>query len=287
MGISLSLSMTEYFWLCLTAAIAGGINALAGGGTLLTFPALIGALQPRYDKVMAGAMANGTSTVALVPASLGSAWAFRSELYELRRVLIWLLPPSVIGGVIGAYLVTRWPGVFGTLVPWLILTAALLFLLQPLLVPRKSQVVAINGGRVEPTHGLDGVTPVGLASMTGLQLLIAIYGGYFGAGIGILMLSGLGLMGLTNIHQMNGLKSVLGTAINGVAVIVFILEGKVVWPFALAMMATSLVGGYLAAHYGRQIPARYVRWFVVVVGFLLASYFFADGYLISPGVGQK
>ncbi|MDX1948824.1 MAG: sulfite exporter TauE/SafE family protein, partial [Pirellulaceae bacterium] len=126
----------------------------------------------------------------------------------------------------------------------------------------------------EETNELASVAPRSLVGMIGLQFLIAIYGGYFGAGIGILMLSGLGMMGLTNIHQMNGLKSVLATAINGIAAVIFVAQGKVVWPFALAMMATSIVGGYLAAHFSRQIPGKYVRWFVIVVGFSLAAFFF-------------
>lgn len=272
-----------YFWLCLTAMIAGGVNALAGGGTLLTFPTLIGVLQPRYGKG-AEVLANGTSTVALVPASLGSAWGFRRELYELRGLLVWLLPPSVLGGIAGSLLVTKLPPeIFGLLVPWLILGAAVLFLCQPLLVPKKPMVVATGEGplqpdRAHPSNGLSGVTPRGLVAMALLQLLIAIYGGYFGAGIGILMLSGLGIMGLTNIHQMNGLKSVLGTAINGVAVVTFVCTGQVHWPFALAMMGTSIVGGFLAAHFSRQIPGKYVRWFVIVVGFSLATYFFWTKY---------
>jgi len=191
---------------------------------------------------------------------------------------VWLLPPSLVGGTIGSLLVTKLPaGIFARLVPWLILVAALLFLLQPLLVKRKAAVVSENG--LPAGHnGLGRVTSRGLAGMMGLQFLIAIYGGYFGAGIGILMLSGLGLMGLTDIHQMNGLKAVLGSAINGVAIVVFIVEGKVVWPHALAMMATSLVGGYLAAHYSRQLAGKCVRWFVIAIGFLLAGYFFLQTY---------
>jgi uncharacterized protein len=267
----------EYFWLCLAALLAGSINALAGGGTLLTFPTLIGILTPRHGAA-AAVFANGTSTVALVPASFGSAWAFRRELAELRTLLIWLLPPSLIGGTIGSLLVTKLPaGIFVLLVPWLILAAALLFLFQPLLVKRKAAVVH-EDGRPTDQNGLSQVTPRGLLGMIGLQFLIAIYGGYFGAGIGILMLSGLGLMGLTDIHQMNGLKAVLGTAINGVAVIVFVLEGKVIWPIAIAMMATSLVGGYVAAHYSRRIAGKYVRWLVIAIGFFLAAYFFFKSY---------
>ena len=116
--------------------------------------------------------------------------------------------------------------------------------------------------------------------MIAVQLLIAIYGGYFGAGIGILMLTGLGFMGLSNIHQMNGLKSVLGTAINGMSVVIFVVEDMVgerntiEWPYALAMMGTSVIGGFVAAHYSRQVPGKYVRWLVIIVGFCLAVYYF-------------
>jgi uncharacterized membrane protein YfcA len=268
----------DYFWLCLSAFLAGSVNALAGGGTLLTFPTLIGVLTPPFGSAAAGVLANGTSTTALVPASLGSAWGFRRELYHLRRFLIWLLPPSLVGAVIGTLLVTRSPEYFNRLVPWLILTAAVLFALQPYLTRRKPQVEATDAPGVESLGEVcDSDTPIPpsrLAGMIGLQFLIAIYGGYFGAGIGILMLTGLGFMGLSNIHQMNGLKSVLGAAINGMSVLIFVAERQVVWPYALAMMATSVVGGYLAAHFSRQVPGKYVRWLVIVVGFCLAAFYF-------------
>jgi uncharacterized membrane protein YfcA len=266
-------SVLEYAWLCLSAFLAGGINALAGGGTLLTFPALIAALRRPFGDA-AGMVANCTSTVALIPASLGSAWAFRRELHLLRHLLMWLTPPSVVGGAIGAWLLIRFPDRFNTLIPWLILTATLLFLLQPLLV-RHKPMVAAEDGRAQPSSGRDEVTAARLAGMVLLQFFIAIYGGYFGAGIGILMLSGLGLMGLRNIHEMNGLKCLLGGAINSVAVVIFIVGSKVYWPYALAMMATSLVGGYFAAHFGRRIPGKYVRLFVVAIGCVLAAYFFS------------
>jgi uncharacterized protein len=264
----------DYPWLCLSAFVAGGVNALAGGGTLLTFPALIGSLSQQYG-ISAEVLANGTSTVALAPASLSSSWGYRRELAPLRSLLIWLLPPSLVGGAIGSLLVTELsPAIFSMLVPWLILLATTLLLLQPLLVRRKASVVA-EDGRPAVHSGLQDVTRGRLVRMILLQLLIAIYGGYFGAGIGILMLSGLGLMGLTDIHQMNGLKCLLATVINGVAVIVFISQGSIHWPFALAMMAASIVGGYSAAHFSRQVPGKYVRFFVIAVGFALTGYFFA------------
>jgi len=197
----------------------------------------------------------------------------------LRRFMVWLLPPSIIGAVIGTLLVTRLPPeYFNQLVPWLILTAAVLFTLQPYLTKRKPQLIAgaAPGGALHD-DSCDSDTPIPpqrLAGMIALQLVIAIYGGYFGAGIGILMLTGLGFMGLSNIHQMNGLKSVLGTAINGMSVVIFVAEGKIVWPYALAMMGTSVIGGFVAAHYSRQVPGKYVRWLVIVVGFCLAVYYF-------------
>jgi uncharacterized membrane protein YfcA len=272
-------SLVDYLWLCLAAAAAGGINALAGGGTLLTFPTLVSVVaksRPGTSLAIAEVLANGTSTVALVPASLGSAWGFRRETYEVRWLLLWLLAPSVVGGVIGALLLVSFPKQFSALVPWLLLIAAVLFTLQPYVARRVAKVKLATASEVRGDAA--SVSPSSLAGMMLLQLFISIYGGYFGAGIGILMLSGLGLMGLSNMHQMNGIKAVLGTTINGVAAIVFIATQKVVWEYALAMMATSLLGGYLAAHYSRQIDSRYVRWLVILIGFGLAAMYFLKAY---------
>jgi len=269
--------LLDYLWLGLAALIAGGINALAGGGTLLTFPALESVLRSQHGS-LASVFANGTSTVALVPASYGSAWGFRRETSELRGLLAWLVPPSMLGGVIGALLLVCFPKQFSALVPWLILTATLLFTLQPY-VTRRLTSLSLK------TEQLPGAQPAmpqrSLVGMVVLQFFISIYGGYFGAGIGILMLAGLAMMGLTNMHQMNGLKSVLASIINSVAVVVFIATQNVVWQYALAMMATSLVGGFLAAHYSRRIPGKYVRWFVVAVGFLLAAWYFSKTYVFT------
>jgi len=265
----MSNSLLDYVYLCLAALAAGGINALAGGGTLVTFPTLIAALSKFTDAAMAAVLANGTSTVALVPASLGSAWGLRRETYQLRHLLLWLLPPSLIGGAIGAGLVVAFPGEFRHLVPWLILTAAILFSIQPVLSRWLARL------RIEELDKKSQpITRSSLVGMMALQFLISIYGGYFGAGIGILMLSGLGLMGLSDLHQMNGIKSVLGTAINAVAAVLFIATAKVYWPFALAMMVTSVAGGFLAAHYSRQIKSQYIRWLVCAIGFGLAAFYF-------------
>lgn len=257
-------------WLCLAAFLAGVINALAGGGTLLTFPALFAGLSAATDagyKVFLpeqiGPLANGTSTVALLPASLSSAWAYREELGAVKRWLWLLVAPSIIGGVAGSLLVIWFPKQFNSLVPWLILTATVLFLIQPLM-----------GKWLGHQHGAPP-SQQRMALVVLMQLGVALYGGYFGAGIGILMLSALGVMGLSNMHEMNALKTVLGSFINGTAVMVFLVSGTVYWPFAIPMIIASITGGYFGAKYGRRAPSKYVRYLVLVVGFGLTTYYFA------------
>ena len=258
-----------YFPLCLAALLAGIVNALAGGGTLLTFPALVAALGPEYG-VAAAVMANGTSTVALAPASFSSAWAFRREISKVRRWLALLILPSLVGGSVGSLLVIINPErYFALLVPWLILTAATLFALQPWITRR------LASG--DPTEHREPSRNA-MAALFVAQFLIGLYGGYFGAGIGILMLSSLALMGMTDIHEMNALKTVLAGCINGMAVLIFIYYGKVHWPLALAMMAAAILGGYLGARFGRKLQQKYVRWFVIAVGFGLASYYFGKQF---------
>jgi len=247
--------------LILTAGAAGAINSLAGGGTLLTFPALLA--------VMGSVDANGTSTVALMPGSLASAWAYRRELRSTRNWLRLLIIPSAIGGLIGVWVVTSHEEQqFRQIVPWLIASATLLLLLQPLII--RLARPELDGHRDPPCQiGLRLVLVVA-------QLGIAIYGGYFGAGIGILMLGTLGVMGLHDIHEMNALKAFLAGTINLLAAVVFAARNHIVWHFALAMMASAIAGGYLGARFGRKLNRDLVRWFVIVVGFVLAAYYFAE-----------
>ena len=244
-----------YLLLCLSAFAAGAINSVAGGGTLLTFPALLGVVSP--------VQANATSTVALMPGSLAGAWGYRTELRRVRRMVLLLLPPSIVGGYLGAWLVTEFPErVFEHLVPWLILAAALLFLIQkPLACWLKAHPHA------EP-HG------AAVAGVIAFQFLVAVYGGYFGAGIGILMLASLGFKGLGDIHLQNAAKTLLAAVMNAVAVVKFVMSGMVVWHYALAMAMAGIAGGYLGARLARRTPPEYVRGFVVVVGFGLAGYYF-------------
>lgn len=248
----------EYVFLCASAFAAGAVNALAGGGTLLTFPALLGA--PGANAVMA----NATSTVALVPGSLAGAWGFRRELLSATswaRLLIW---PSVLGGAIGSLLVVLLPErYFAHLVPWLILTATLLFAFQPVL----ARFAGLGRHHESPSR----LHRIGLILF---QFLVAVYGGYFGAGIGILMLAALALMGLDDINRMNAVKTFLAAVINGVAILVFAASSTVIWRYAAVMAVAAAAGGFCGAHYGRRIPREIVRWIVISVGFVLAAHYF-------------
>ncbi len=251
--------------LCLSAAAAGVVNSLAGGGTLLTFPALILALSSLgISRDEAAVVANATSTVALVPGALAAGWGYRREMPAARRWLLLLAGPSLVGGVIGSLLVTRLdPHYFAALVPWLLLTAAVVFLADTVL----GRYRRIDLHETNPS----------VSALTGLvlcQLAVAVYGGYFGAGIGILMPTSLALMGVGDMHRMNALKTVLNACINGVSVVVFVNDGKVNWNFALPMAVAAILGGYVGAWGALRVKPRAVRWAVVCIAFGLAGYYF-------------
>jgi len=248
--------------LCLSAIGAGVINAVAGGGTLLTFPALLWALANRG--AAAGVLANATSTVALVPGSLAGAWGYRHELGGTGPWLRLLFWPSLAGGLVGAWLLIVLPdSYFQVIIPWLLLLAAGLFLMQPTL------------NRYLKTHPHGGLPSAWMcAVLVFFQFLVAVYGGYFGAGIGILMLSSLGLMGMHDIHRMNAVKTLLAAVINGVSVVVFLGSAKVEWVYAPVMAVAAIAGGYLGARLGRRLPRALVRWTVILIGFGLAAYYF-------------
>ncbi len=253
-------SYLDYFTLGLAAAAGGAVNSVAGGGTLLTFPALFAALGV---SAQASVAANATSTVALLPGSLAGMAGYRRELREAPRWSWLLVLPSLAGGLLGATMVIAQPKTFEALVPWLILTAAALFALQP----RIAVWAGVGRESSRPTPGK-------IAAALVFQTLVAIYGGYFGAGIGILMLSSLAMMGLGDIHRMNALKTLLASSINSVAAAIFIAQGKVHWPFALVMAVAAVVGGFFSAHLARRLDRNLVRRAVVAIGFSLAGYYF-------------
>jgi hypothetical protein len=233
--------------------IAGILNAIAGGGTLISFPALLWLGRSPV-------IANATNTLAIWPASLTGAIGFRRELANIQRWLFVLIVPSIAGGAIGAWLLLRTPeSTFERLVPWLIFAATLLLAAQEM-VTRKLGVVA--RAHEHPTRGWVTFVLV-------FQFLVGLYGGYFGAGMGILMLAALGLIGLTDLHQMNGLKNVLGACINGIAAIYFAFSNAVVWHDVFLMAVGTIAGGYFGARLARRLGRKFVRGFVVAIGIVM------------------
>jgi uncharacterized protein len=243
----------------ITAALGGAVNSIAGGGTLLTFPALI-ALG--IDPIVA----NATSTVALWPGALGSVWGYRGELGGARAWVVGLAVPSVIGGVTGALLLLATPSArFDAIVPWLIFGATMLFMAQgPLLAwlrRRDARATAIESEGAAVTEAARPSVPILI-----FQLVIAVYGGYFGAGLGILMLAALGFMGFTHIHRMNGLKNWGGLCTNAVAAATFALSGVVNWPVAVAMAVGAIAGGYGGSRLAQRVPQKRIRQAIIGIG---------------------
>ena len=248
-----SLSFTRLAVAAVAAILAGMVNSVAGGGTLLTFPSLIAA-------GLAPLTANATSTVALLPASLSAMAGYRGELTGARRWAIGLAIPSLVGGGLGAVLLLHTSNAtFNRVVPWLVLGATALFLSQRALLRwlRATPGTPATGQEEPPAP-----TPV----LLGAQLAVGVYGGYFGAGIGILMLAALGFMGFSNIHRMNGLKNWGAFCMNVVAALTFAFSGIVDWPVAASMAVGSIAGGYLGARAAQRVPQGVVRGMVAVVG---------------------
>lgn len=240
----------------LAAAIGAMMNAVAGGGTLVTFPALVALGVPPIT-------ANATSTVALWPGTMLSMWGYRRELAGARRWAMAFAVPSFAGGVVGALLLLQTPEKrFAALVPWLILGATLLFILQRPMM----RMLADRGGPQREIAGADGHLLPPSAAFLLYQFGVAVYGGYFGAGAGILMLAALGLMGLTNIHQMNGLKNWGGGVMNLVAVAVFAVSGIVNWRIALVMAIGAGAGGIAGSLLAQRVGQTWVRRAIVVIG---------------------
>ena len=256
--------------LCPAAAIGGAINSIAGGGTLVTFPALMWVLSAMSGNADGAAIiANATNTVALCPGALSGSWGYRRELKELWDWARWLAVPSILGGVAGSLIVVMAPeSTFKAMVPWLIGLATVLFILQPKLT-RAAPAETSLASRSQNTRML----------VFCLQFLIGLYGGYFGAGIGILMLSSLSLLNLGNIHHVNGLKTVLAGLINGVSMVVFITNGRVNWPLAFPMLISASLGGWLGATWARKLDKTLVRRMVIGIGIVLTTWYFAQEWI--------
>jgi len=241
--------------LFVAAGIGGAINSVAGGGSFVSFPALLFAGVPPIT-------ANATNTIALWPGSLASTFAYRRELGEVRGPLVALGAAALLGGLFGSVLLLRTSDqAFVLLIPWLLLFATVLFSF---------------GGRVA-----NACTPgarAGTAAAVVTQLVISVYGGYFGGGMGIMMLAVLSLLGMSDIHRMNALKTLLATLINGVAVVAFLLAGAVAWGPGIVMIAGGIAGGYAGAAVARRVSPARVRTLVLVVAWSMTAYFFTKVY---------
>lgn len=244
----------------IAAFLGGALNAVAGGGSFIAFPALLFTGVPPIP-------ANATNTIALWTGVIASGGAFRERLDVPRRVMIPLIVASFVGGIAGAFLLLKTPAhTFMKVLPWLMLGATLLFIFgKKLSAGRPSSV-----GRQASSAAILGATV--------FELGVAVYGGYFGGGVGIVNLAMFAALGMSDIHAMNALKTVMGMAINGVAVAVFILKGAVYWPQAVVMIIGAVVGGYFGAHYSLRLPPKWVRVFVIAVGLAMSGYFFVKAY---------
>lgn len=266
------LQPVSYLFLAVASFLAGAINAIAGGGTLLTFPTLLASgISP--------VIANATNTVAMVPGAIAGAYSFRADLPALGKLLKIFAAPAIIGGFVGAKLMLLGGDkVLAMLVPWLILAGSLLFLLQE---PLAKRAVARAQQQASPAGAEAAARAEGkpaefrnVPMVVLLVFLVAIYGGYFGAGMGILTLAALGYMGMTDIHQMNGVKNILTASVNLVASIAFILEGRVDGLIAVLMAAGAILGALSSGGIALKIGQRRVRQLIIFIGLGITVWMF-------------
>jgi uncharacterized membrane protein YfcA len=247
-------------FLFFAGALGGALNSVAGGGSFIAFPALLFTGVPPIP-------ANATNTIALWTAAAASGGAYRERLVVPRRVMIPLLAASLVGGLAGAFLLLKTPAhTFLLVLPWLTLGATLLFAFAKKLARGRKSIIEHEA------------TTSALAAATLFQLAVAVYGGYFGGGMGIVMLAMLATLGMTDIHAMNALKSVMGFVINGIAVLAFVVARAIYWKHGMVMIAGGILGGYVGAHYAQRLPQAWIRGFVVVVGAAMTIYFFTKTY---------
>jgi uncharacterized membrane protein YfcA len=243
------LDLRQQIALGAAALVAGMVNSIAGGGTLISFPAAVAAGLPPI-------WANATNSVALTPASLTAAWGFRSEVKRHGRLALSLLGPGMAGGLVGAVILRNTPQrVFDAIVPWLVLGATLLILAQKLIVARSR------------SQGDERAHKSRLGFILFAQFLVGVYGGYFGAAMGIVMLGMYSLMRELEIHAANGIKNVISGSINCIASIYFIASGIIDYRAAALMAVCASSGGFIGARLTRRIPAAAARALVVAIGF--------------------
>jgi uncharacterized protein len=254
------LSLAHAILLFSAGVLGGAMNAVAGGGSFVCFPALLFTGVPPIP-------ANATNTLSLWVGTAVSGGAYRRHLDLPRRILLPLVSMSLLGGLAGALLLIETPAhTFLRVIPWLMLGATLLFTFGRHLTGRISAGISHQASNAA------------ISAASFLELLVAIYGGYFGGGIGIMNLAMFAALGMTDIHAMNALKIVLVAVINGVAAVTFIATGSIVWPQALVMIAGAGLGGYSAAHYAQKLPQPLVRATVIALGSGMTIYFFVKAY---------
>ena len=254
------MSLHTAIFLFFAGALGGAINAVAGGGSFVAFPALLFTGAPEIP-------ANATNTLALWVGTTVSGGAYPQKLNMPRRIMIPLVVTSLVGGLAGAFLLIKTPAqTFLRVLPWLLLGATLLFAFGKHLTGRISASISHDASNAA------------VAGASVFELLVAVYGGYFGGGIGIMNLAMLAALGMTDIHAMNKLKVRLGGVINGVATVTFIVTKTILWPQGMVMTAGSVIGGYSCAHYAQKLPQSWVKAFVILVGTAMTIYFFVRGY---------
>jgi uncharacterized protein len=254
------LHFTQAIFLFFAAGIAGTLNALAGGGSFISFPALLFTGVPAVE-------ANATNTVALWPGLAASTVAYLKRLDAPPRLLIPLLLTSVAGGWAGALLLLKTPQhTFLHLVPWLLLCGTLLFAFGNTI-----RAISVRTGVMDD---LRATSWQAIAVSSLVELLVAIYGGYFGAGIGFVMLGMLAALGMRDLHAMGAIRTLLAAAVNAAAVLTFILAGAVLWPQFAVMVAGALTGGWFGAHYAQKADPRKMRAFIIALGLVMSAYFF-------------
>lgn len=249
------MTLFEFLLLAVAGFAAGAVNAIAGGGTFFTFSALVAGGLPTLD-------ANATSAVALTPANIASVTAYRAEFRLYWREIVPFSIIGAIGGIVGAVLLVRLGDVgFRPLVPWLLLVATVLFALSG----RLRQFIA---------PFVESRSPAARATAYGLMSIVSVYGGFFGAGMGIMMLAAMAVIEGGNYHKANTIKNMVSFFAQGAAIILLIAGGLVHWPQAIVTMVASIVGGYLGVGVARRVPEKIIRAAVVSVGAVLTVIFF-------------
>lgn len=250
--------------------MAGGMNAIAGGGTFFSFPALLAAGVPPVA-------ASASNTFALWPASLSSAWAYRREALRHRRWAILLIAVSFAGGIAGGLLLLATSNAaFSRLIPWLLLVATVLFAFSAQISRLVTRIRAVATDAADSTQP-HSAQPGGIGGAL-FQFIVATYGGFFGAGLGILTLAALAIQGFEDMQELNALKNLTSAVNYTVAAATFVVAGAISWPHTLVMLGSATAGGFAGAAFAKRLSAKMLRRFVVAVGSLLTIVYFFKTY---------